>query len=192
MDRNRLSRESLPRIIPAGVDVSPDVLPGHFRLRKMGGRDQEPSLLAGDVQVPEHLRAHLFRGSERHGGLGSNRPVEGEPVPVFPMNLPEVHALRLLTLSSRNSAISSSDIMSLPHCQVKNSFLYCWPVYPRMALEADMAWCTDGNINTFLLMVFCTWLEYGSIGDCMYGYRNNRLYFYGHTSFSYLYCRCDG
>lgn len=26
----------------------------------------------------------------------------------------------------------------------------------------------------------------------MYGYRNNRLYFYGLTSFSYLYCRCDG
>ena len=59
-------------------------------------------------------------------------------------------------------------------------------------LEADMAWCTDGNINTFLLMVFCTWLEYGSVGDCMYGYRNNGLYFYGHTSFSYLHCRCDG
>ena len=59
-------------------------------------------------------------------------------------------------------------------------------------LEADMAWCTDGNINTFLLVVFCTWLEYGSVGDCMYGYRNNGLYFSGHTSFSYLHCRCDG
>ena len=40
-----------------------------------------------------------------------------------------------------------------------------------------MAWCTDGNINTFSSCGFCTWLEYGSVGDCMYGYRNNGLYF---------------
>ena len=54
-----------------------------------------------------------------------------------------------------------------------------------------MAWCVDGNINTFILVVLYTWLEYGSVRNCMYDYRNNRLYVSEYTSFSYLHCRCD-
>ena len=64
-------------------------------------------------------------------------------------------------------------------------------VNPWMALETDMVGCTDGNINTFLLVVLYTWLEYDSARKCMYNYRNNRLYVSKYTSFSYLHCRCD-
>ena len=60
--------------------------------------------------------------------------------------------------------------------------------YPWVALEADMAGCANGNINTFLFVVFCTWLEHGSVGGCMHSYRDNRLYVPKYTRFNYLHC----
>ena len=76
-------------------------------------------------------------------------------------------------------------------CIIHIDVLYCWSIYPWMALETDMVGCADGNINTFLLVVLYTWLEYDSARKCMYNYRNNRLYVSKYTSFSYLHCRCD-
>ena len=69
--------------------------------------------------------------------------------------------------------------------------LYCRPVYPRVALEADMVGCTDGNSHTFFLVVLYTRLEHGCVGDCMYRYRNNRLCIPQYIGFSYLHCRCS-
>ena len=64
-------------------------------------------------------------------------------------------------------------------------------IYPRVALEANMVGCTDGNSHTFFLVVLYTWLEHGCAGDCMYHYRSNRLCIPRYIGFRYLHCRCS-
>lgn len=99
---------------------------------------------------------------------------------------------------SQGKALSGSDFQKadqndlfFDRCVVPVDVLHCRAVYPRVALEADMAGCTDGDLNTFLLVVLYTWLEHGCAGDCMYHYRSNRLCIPRYIGFRYLHCRCS-
>lgn len=81
---------------------------------------------------------------------------------------------------SQGKALSGSDIQKadqndlfFDRCVVPVDVLHCRAVYPRVALEADLAGGTDGNLHTFLSAVFCAWLEHDRVGDDVSGDRGS-------------------
>ena len=90
------SERDLPlRIVHARLNVGDDIFDRDFRFQHVRRADVQTAVRSGDIEVLEYLLTYFFRRAERHDGLRTDRPVEGQAVAVGIADFLEVHAFRL-------------------------------------------------------------------------------------------------